>query len=73
MRGGDNTIKIPNVNGEEIASSDYNISITWESSTEEDLHPETKPSIRKEFSLWTTALNSDYHSIRRGSDRDFDH
>ncbi|PYH43086.1 uncharacterized protein BP01DRAFT_375698 [Aspergillus saccharolyticus JOP 1030-1] len=73
LLGGDNTITIPNVDGEEIASSDCDISITRASLTEEDSHPETKPSSHKEFSLRTTALNGEHPSIGRSSDRDFDH
>jgi hypothetical protein len=73
LRGGDNTITMPNVDGEEIASSDCDISITRASSTEEDSHPKTKPSVHKESSLRTTALNGDHPSIGRSSDRDFDH
>jgi hypothetical protein len=48
--GGYSANLMPNVGGEEIASSDCDISVTQASSTEGDLYPESEPSINDESS-----------------------
>ncbi|GMF81964.1 unnamed protein product [Aspergillus oryzae] len=50
LYGGNGTNLMPNVGGGEIASSDCDISVTQANSTEQDLYPESEPSINDESS-----------------------
>lgn len=73
LRVGDNTITMPNVDGEEIASTDCDLSLVQANSAEGDLCPESEPSIMDGPPLRASALHSDRASIGRSSDWDFDH
>jgi hypothetical protein len=64
---------MPNVDGEEFASTDCDVSLVQASSTEGDLCPESESNINEVSSLRATALHGDRASIGRSTDRDFGH
>jgi hypothetical protein len=57
LRVGDNTNTMPNVDGEEIASTDCDVSLVQANCTEGDLCPESESNINTESSRRATALH----------------